>query len=96
MKFLWFQVHFFHQVNQRLNETFGYLGNETFAGLQVNVCHDFLQLPPVKGLPVYISAASIKGFIPLDLWRIFQMVELTDVMLQRGDFEFISLLNKIR
>ena len=66
------------------------------AGLQVNVCHDFLQLPPVKGLPVYISAASIKGFIPLDLWRIFQMVELTDVMLQRGDFEFISLLNKIR
>ena len=56
----------------------------------------FFQLPPLKDLPVYSSAASIKGFIALDLWRKFQMVELTEVMRQRGDFEFISLLNEIR
>ena len=86
----------FYQVNQRLNEIFGYSGNEPFAGLPVIVCGGFFQLPPVKGLPVYSSAASIKGFIALDLWRKFQMVELTEVMRQRGDFEFISLLNKIR
>ena len=86
----------FYQVNQQLNEIFGYSGNEPFAGLPVIVCGGFLQLPPVKGLPVYSSAASIKGFIALDLWRKFQMVELTEVMRQRGDFEFISLLNKIR
>ena len=54
------------------------------------------QLPSVKGIPVYSSAASITGFIALDLWRKFQMVELTEVMRQRGDFEFISLLIKIR
>ena len=57
----------FYQVNQRLNETFGYSGNEPFAGLPVIVCGDFFQLSLVKGLPVYSSAASIKGFIALDL-----------------------------
>ena len=56
----------------------------------------FFQLPPVKGPPFYSSVASIKGFIALDLWRKFQRVKLTDVVRQRGDFELISLLNKIR
>ena len=84
----------FYQVNQRLNEIFGYSGNESFAGLPVIVRGDFFQLPPVKRLPVYSRAVSIKSFIALDLWRKFQMVEY--VMRQRGDFEFISLLNKIR
>ena len=83
----------FYQVNQRLNEIIWYSGNEPFAGLPAIVCTDFFQLPPVKGLPVYSSASSI---IALDLWRKFQMVELTEVMRQRGDFEFISLLIKIR
>ena len=43
-----------------------------------------------------LSAASIKGFLALDFWRKFQMVELIEVMRQRDDFEFISLLNKVR
>ena len=84
----------FYQVNQRLNELFGYSGNEPFKGLPVIVCSDFFQLSLVKVLSV--SAASIKGFIALDLWRKFQVVELTKVMRQRGDFEFVSQLNKIR
>ena len=67
MKFLWFQMYFFYQVNQRLNEIFGYSGKKPFAGLPVIVCCDFCQLPPLKGLPIYSSAASIKGFIALDL-----------------------------
>ena len=87
----------FHQVNHRLNEIFRYSGNEPFAGLPVIVLFgDFFQLAPVKSLPGYSSAASITGFIALDLRRKFQMVELTAVMPQRGDFEFITILNKIR
>ena len=86
----------FYQINQRLNEIFGYSGNEPFAELSFILFCDFFQLPLVKDLPAYTSAASIKGFIALDLWRKFQMVELTEVMRQGGDFEFISLLNKIR
>ena len=86
----------FYQGNQRLNEIFGYSCNEPFAGLPVIVCGDFFQLPPIKGLPVYSSAASIKDFIALDLWRKFQMAELTEVKRQRGEFEFIIPLSKIR
>ena len=86
----------FYQVNQRSSKIFGNSGNEPFAGLPIIVCGDFFQLPLVKGLPVNSSAALIKGFIALDLWRKFQMVELTKVIRQRGDFEFISPLNKIR
>ena len=77
----------FYQVNQRLNELFGYSGNEPFAVLPVIVCGDVFQLPLVKGLPLYNSAASIKDFIALELWRKFQMVELTEVMHRRGDWE---------
>ena len=31
----------FYQVNQRLNDIFGYSGNEPFAGHPVIVCGDF-------------------------------------------------------
>ena len=71
MKYLW---------NQQLTEIFRCSGNEPFSGLPIIVCGDFLQLPPVKGLPVSCSAAPIKGFIALDLRRKFRMVELTEVM----------------
>ena len=77
----------FYQVNQRLNELFRYSGNEPFAVLPVIVCGDVFQLPLVKGLPLYNSAASIKDFIALELWRKFQTVELTEVMHRRGDCE---------
>ena len=72
----------FYQINQRLNEIFGYSGNEPFSELSFILFCDFFQLPLVKDLPVYTSAASIKGFIALDLWRKFQIVELTEIMRQ--------------
>ena len=52
----------FYQVNQRLNETFRYSGNEPFARLPVIACGNFFQLPPVEGLPVYSSPAIMKDF----------------------------------
>ena len=66
---------------------------QDFRSLLVGI---FFQLPSIKGLPVHSSAASTKSFNALDLRRKFQMVELTQVMRQRGDFEFVCLLNKIR
>ena len=72
-----------YQVNQRLNEIFWFSDDELFTGLPVVVWGDFFfQLPPLKELPVYSSASSIKSFIALDLWRTFQMVELTEVIRQ--------------
>ena len=58
-------------------QTMNYL--QDFRSLFVVI---FFQLPPLKELPVYSSASSIKSFIALDLWRTFQMVELIEVMRQ--------------
>ena len=84
-----------YQVNQRLNEIFGYLDQLAFAGMSNIVCGDFYQLPPVRGLPVYNSTTSIKSLLALDLWPKFKMAELTEVMRQREDYQFINILNKI-
>ena len=85
-----------HQVHQRLNEIYGCSAELPFAGLPVLACGDLYQLPPVKGTPIYCNTGNIKGYLSLDLWRGFKMAELTEVMRQQGDYNFISLLNKIR
>ena len=85
-----------YQVNQRLNEIFGYSDQLPFAGMPVIVYGDFYQLPPVRGFPVYSSTRSIKRLLTLGLWRKFEMAELTKVMRQREDYQFINTLNKIR
>ena len=59
----------FFQVNQRLTEIFRYSGKEPFAGLPYIVCGDIA----VQHIAVH------KGFLALDLWMKFQMVELTEV-----------------
>ena len=84
------------QVNQRLTDIFRHSGKETFNRLPVIVCDDFYQLPPVKASPVCSIATSIKGFLALYFWKKFQMVELTEVMRQRGDYDLFRVLNKIR
>ena len=86
----------FYQVHQRLNETFGVSTVLPFSGLPVLVCGDLYQLPPVKGDPVYSSTNNIKGYLSLELWNNFKVVELIEIMRQRGDLEFISFLKKIR
>ena len=45
---------------------------------------------------MYIPNQSVKGYITLYLWEIFQFAELTEVMRQRGDNLLIHILNKIR
>ena len=40
------------QVSHTLIGTFGCLYNKTFPKLQVNVCGDLYQLPPVKGFAI--------------------------------------------
>ena len=51
MKFQWYLTIFF--VHLRLNEIFGSVNNEPFAGVTVITVGDFFQLPPVGGKPVY-------------------------------------------
>ena len=84
-----------YQVHQRLNVIYGCSAESPFAGLPVLACGDLYQLPPVKGAPIYCNTGNIKGCLNLDLWRGFKMAELTEVTRHQGDYNFISLLNKI-
>ena len=59
---------------------------------------DLLQLPPVRGKLVFSQFSdkdSMKHLLGLQLWHLFQYVELTEVVRQ-NDQLFIDLLNKVR
>ena len=45
--------------------------------------------------PIFNSKSSVKGLLTQDLWRIFCIAKLTEVMRQREDLQFIQILNKI-
>ena len=70
------------------------------GGLSVIVCDDFYQLPPVNPPAIYsqfnLNKATLKYINGLELWYLFKMAELTEVMRQRGDTRLIEMLNKIR
>ena len=82
-------------IHQRLMEIFGCSTDLPFAGISIIACGDFYQLPPIQSRPVF---ADFKD--PMlnmsHCWRFFKLAELTEVMRQRGDLTFISLLNNIR
>ena len=46
-------------------------------------------------MPVYVGGSSMMALLSFDLWRKFKIAELDEVMRQKGDHQFIDLLNKI-
>ena len=83
------------QLNQRLQEIFG-CENETFAELPVIASGDLYQLPPVNDTPIFNSKSSVNGLLTQDLWRMFCIAELTEVMQQREDLQFIVMETVMR
>ena len=83
----------FHQIHQRLVEIFN-VPNILFAGESVLVVGDLYQLPPVNAMPAYASSNSgePESHVADELWEMFRLVELTEVMRQKGDTAFIYLL----
>ncbi|XP_061167749.1 uncharacterized protein LOC133176667 [Saccostrea echinata] len=69
---------------------------EPFGGVSIIAVGDFYQLPPVKQRKderLYMENASY----PVDYWRdFFKVVELTEVMRQRKDIPFATVLNSLR
>ena len=82
-------------VHLRLNEIFGSVNNEPFAGITVITVGDFFQLPPVRGEPVYATYRNTWQNFE-SLWKHFKIFELTEVMRQREDSQLIDLLNHVR
>ena len=82
-------------VHKRLCEIFECSEANPFAGKMVLLLGDLLQLPPVKAQQVFAPLSSLFGAM-CHLWKKTLMCELTEVMRQQGDKEFITLLNSLR
>ena len=57
---------------------------------------DLYQLYPVNAMPVYASPNSgePESCVSDEVWKMFRLVELTDIMDQKGDTSFIDFFNQ--
>lgn len=70
--------------------------NEPFGGITVLAFVDLFQLPPVMQRFVFKPSRDPLNRIYGNLWDEFVLYELTEIMRQKNDFLFASLLNRIR
>ena len=73
---------FLFKINARLLEIFLCSTATKFAGMTIVLVADLIQLPPVMGKLVYATpdgCDSIERHLSLNLWRMFQFAELTEV-----------------
>ena len=66
-----------------------------FAGITIIVVGDLYQLPPIckKNIFDYYKNDAYNLCHP---WKVFKMIELTEIMRQRNDQAFTELLNRVR
>ena len=88
-------------INLRLQEIFG--GSECFGSKNVLFVGDLLQLPPVKGEPVFAKvsqkdvASKLHGLTSINFWKDSVVYdELTINERQKKDKEFSSMLDCVR
>ncbi|XP_031637004.1 uncharacterized protein LOC116349612 [Contarinia nasturtii] len=89
-----------HWIHQRLVQIFG--KNEPFGGISVIVVGDLHQLPPVGDQKVFKPfrnpnnnrIGSLLGPVSV-LWENFEYFELSQVMRQKDDINFVNALNHL-
>ncbi|XP_028414140.1 uncharacterized protein LOC114537203 [Dendronephthya gigantea] len=82
-------------IHQRLKDIFGTPSSLLFAGISIIVVGDLCQLPPIRKKFVFDTYRN-NIYNLCHPWRVFQMIELVEIMRQRNDKAFIELLNRIR
>lgn len=83
-------------IDTRLRQIKGV--NQSFGGVSVLAVGDLNQLPPVRDKPVYqISKRNeMAPFMDVNpLWNEFEYYELTEIMRQKDDLQFIHTLNNL-
>ena len=87
------------EIHKRLQQIKGVTDDVTFGGVSILAVGDLYQLPPV-GQPLLFSPVSdgyAQLYRPGSLWiDEFQLIELDEVMRQRGDRSFSELLCRVR
>ena len=82
-------------VHQRLKEIFGTPSSLLFAGISIIVVGDLCQLPPIRKRFIFDEYKNDLLNL-MHPWKVFKMVELTQIMRQKNDQLFIQLLNRVR
>ena len=82
-------------IYKRLFEIFVCSESQPFANLSILLVGDLLQLPPIKASQIFEPDHNWFGDL-FNLWSLFVMAELTEVMRQKGDENFVNFLNNIR
>lgn len=86
----------FSRVDTRLRQVLGI--NKSFGGISVICVGDLQQLPPVMDTHIFKASIHNDIHIFLDvnpLWDEFEFYELTEIMRQKNEIEFITALNNL-
>ena len=82
-------------IHQRLKEIFGTISSLLFAGITIIVVGDLYQLPPIRKKNVFDYYKN-DAYNLCHPWKVFKMIELTEIMRQKNDQAFTELLNRVR
>lgn len=87
------------EINKRLQQIKGVMPDVTFGGVSVLAVGDLYQLPPIAQPALFdmMNDCYARLYGSGSLWvDEFKMIELDEVMRQRGDTQFIELLCRMR
>lgn len=89
MEFAW--------IDKRLRDMFD-PEQQPFGDMSILLFGDFLQLPPVFAAPVYRKLNAndddiISSLLSTNLWNLFQLYRLTEIMRWREDLDIALVLN---
>ena len=85
----------FLYIHQRLQQIFDTPDRILFGGKCIVAVGDFYQLLPIQDLPIFADYRNDLSNL-CHPWREFAMIDLTEMMRQKGDKIFHELLNRIR
>lgn len=88
-------VRHFYDINSRLQQIFN--STKPFGGRSVIVVGDLRQLPPIPPVWVFENPSHLNNGTSIGnyLWKLFSLWELTEIMRQKGDYEFCKALNNM-
>ena len=82
-------------IHKRLKEIFATANSRLFAGISIISVGDLYQLPPIRQQPIFADYKN-DAYNLWHPWHCFKMIELDEVMRQKGDVKFTELLNRCR